>query len=149
MLKEAVDTTYIHFNRAKDNFDDIKNFSLDLTIYDDKEKIKTIDAFIFRFIKLQDFMGDKLFKEILKSTADYKDNMSLMDCLDKLEKLEIIENTEKWLKYRAVRNKLTHEYSTNQEDMVSGIALSLVYFEEIEIMLMNIIRYLKDKKLYN
>ncbi len=147
MLKEAVDTTYIHFNRAKDNFDDIKNFPLDLTIYDDKEKIKTIDAFIFRFIKLQDFMGDKLFKEILKSTADYKDNMSLMDCLDKLEKLEVIENTEKWLKYRAVRNKLTHEYSTNQEDMVNGIALSLVYFEEIEIMLMNIIRYLKDKKI--
>jgi len=62
VLKEAVDTTYIHFNRAKDNFDDIKNFPLDLTIYDDKEKIKTIDAFIFRFIKLQDFMGDKLFK---------------------------------------------------------------------------------------
>jgi len=73
--------------------------------------------------------------------------MSLMDCLDKLEKLEVIENTEKWLKYRAVRNKLTHEYSTNQEDMVNGIALSLVYFEEIEIMLMNIIRYLKDKKI--
>jgi len=147
VLKEAVDTTYIHFNRAKDNFDDIKNFPLDLTIYDDKEKIKTIDAFIFRFIKLQDFMGDKLFKEILKSTADYKDNMSLMDCLDKLEKLEIIDSAEKWIKYRTVRHKLTHEYSSNQGDMIAGISLALIYFEEIDMMLVKIRRYFEEKSL--
>ncbi len=69
-----------------------EGFLIDKSIYDDKEKIKTIDAFIFRFIKLQDFMGDKLFKEVLKSVGDYKDNMSLIDILDKLEKLEIIND---------------------------------------------------------
>ncbi len=62
MLKETIQTTFVHFNRAKDNVEDIKKFPVNITIYEDKEKIKTIDAFIFRFIKLQDFMGDKLFK---------------------------------------------------------------------------------------
>ncbi len=147
MLKETIQTTYVHFNRAKDNVDDIKNFSVDLTIYEDKEKIKTIDAFIFRFIKLQDFMGDKLFKEVLKAVGDYKDNMSLIDILDKLEKLEIIKNADHWINYRAIRNKLTHEYPDNQEEVIEGINLAIVYFEEINQILNGVMRYIEQKKL--
>ena len=75
MLNQIIETTYVHFNRAKDHHHDLKNFPVDLTIYEDKDKIKTIDAFIFRFIKLQDFMGDRLFKEILKRLGEYKDNI--------------------------------------------------------------------------
>jgi len=147
VLKETIQTTYVHFNRAKDNVDDIKNFSVDLTIYEDKEKIKTIDAFIFRFIKLQDFMGDKLFKEVLKAVGDYKDNMSLIDILDKLEKLEIIKNADHWINYRAIRNKLTHEYPDNQEEVIEGINLAIVYFEEINQILNGVMRYIEQKKL--
>jgi len=147
MLKETIQTTYVHFNRAKDNVEDIKNFSVDLTIYEDKEKIKTIDAFIFRFIKLQDFMGDKLFKDILKAVGDYKDNMSLIDILDKLEKLEIIKNADHWINYRAVRNKLTHEYPDNQEEILEGINLAIIYFEEINQILNGIMSYIEQKNL--
>ena len=66
MLKEALDTAYLHFNRAKDNYDEIIQLPIDIKIYNDKERIKTIDAFIFRFIKLQDFIGDKLFNRTFK-----------------------------------------------------------------------------------
>ena len=90
MLKEAIDTAYLHFNRAKDNYDEIVQSPIDLSIYKNKERIKTIDAFIFRFIKLQDFMGDKLFKALIKRLGEFQDNMSLIDVLDKLEKLELI-----------------------------------------------------------
>ena len=54
MLTEAIETSYLHLNRAKDNHQEMLRFSIDQTIYHDKEKIKTIDAFIFRFIKLQE-----------------------------------------------------------------------------------------------
>ncbi len=53
MLKESVNTSRLHYSRAKDNYDEIVKFPVDITLYNDKEKIKTIDAFIFRFIKLQ------------------------------------------------------------------------------------------------
>ena len=147
MLKETIQTTYVHFNRAKDNVEDIKKFPVNLTIYEDKEKIKTIDAFIFRFIKLQDFMGDKLFKDILKIVGEYKDNMSLIDILDKLEKLEIIKDADNWINYRAIRNKLTHEYPDNQEEVIEGINLAIIYFEEISQVLNNIMNYIEEKKL--
>ena len=147
MLNEIIKTTYMHFNRAKDNYNDIKEFSVDLTLYDDKEKIKTIDAFIFRFIKLQDFMGDKLFKEVLKKVGEYKDNMSLIDVLDKLEKLEIINDADHWINYRAIRNKLTHEYPNNQDEVIEGIRLAILYFEEISDMLDKIMSYVDEKSL--
>ncbi len=146
MLTEAIETSYLHLNRAKDNHQEMLRFSIDQTIYHDKEKIKTIDAFIFRFIKLQDYMGDKLFKEVLKSVGEYKDNMALIDCLDKLEKLEIIEQADQWMEYRAIRNKLTHEYSTNQSEMIEGIQLAMVYFIEINEILENINHYLQEKR---
>ncbi len=126
MLKETLDTAYLYFNRAKDNYDEIIKHSIDLSIYQDKEKIKTIDAFIFRFIKLQ----DKLFRIVLKSIGEYKDNMSLIDVLDKLEKLEIVNDTDQWIDFRNTRNKLTHEYSNNQEDVIEGIQLALQQKED-------------------
>lgn len=59
MLEETVKTTYLHFNRAYDNYQEILNYEMDVEIYENKEKIKTIDTFIFRFIKLQDVKGDE------------------------------------------------------------------------------------------
>jgi len=147
VLTEVIETSYLHLNRAKDNYEEMLQFSIDLTLYQDKEKIKTIDAFIFRFIKLQDFMGDKLFKEVLNAIGEYKDNMALIDCLDKLEKLEIIAQADRWMNYRVIRNKLTHEYSTNQEEMIAGIQLAMVYFKEINEVLNNINRYLQEKRI--
>jgi len=147
MLKESLETSYLHLNRADDNYQEMLGIAIDASLYEDKEKIKTIDAFIFRFIKLQDFMGDKLFKTLLKSVGEYKDNMALIDCLDKLEKLEIIKTADQWMNYRLVRNKLTHEYSTNQQEMLAGIQLAMLYFEEIKHILETINSYVQEKNL--
>lgn len=147
MLKESLDTSYLHLTRANDNYQEMLEFVIDASVYEDKEKIKTIDAFIFRFIKLQDFMGDKLFKTLLKSVGEYKDNMALIDCLDKLEKLDIIETADQWMNYRLIRNKLTHEYSSNQQEMLAGIQLAMLYFKEIKNILEAINRYVQEKKL--
>ena len=147
MLKESVDTSRLHYSRAKDNYDEIVQFPVDITLYNDKEKIKTIDAFIFRFIKLQDFMGDKLFKEILKSVGEYKDSMSLIDVLDKLEKLEIINDSDKWINFRILRNKLTHEYPDNQDDVIEGIKLAIEQFAEMKTILSDSIEYIDRKGL--
>ncbi len=147
MLKEMLQTVNLHLKRASDTYEDIQSITLDLEMFENRESVKTIDAFIYRFVKLQDYMGDKLFKEILKSLFEYKDNMSMLDVLSKLEKLEIISSEDRWLDYREVRNKLTHEYPDNEKDVLEGIKISLIYFKEIQIMIRNIEAYINENGL--
>ena len=92
-------------------------------------------------------MGDKLFKELLKRVGEYKDSMSLIDVLDKLEKLEIINDSDKWIDFRVLRNKLTHEYPDNTEDVIEGIKLAIAQFAEMKTILGDIIKYIEKKDL--
>jgi len=138
-MQELISKVNLHKNRAKQALQEIKQWDkLDCTIFDDFDKIKTIDSFIYRFIKLQDLMGEKLFKYFLDELGEYKETMSLLDMLDKLEKFEIIENAKEWLSYRKLRNKLTHEYPDNEEDLLEGITVSMEVFNKIELVLKNI-----------
>ena len=115
MLNEILEKVELHRKRAKQALDELTSWNgIDCKVFEDFEKIKTIDTFIYRFIKLQDMMGDQLFKIFLEKIGEYKDNMSLLDVLDKLEKLEIIDEAVTWMEYRKLRNKLTHEYPNNE-----------------------------------
>lgn len=142
MINDVIEKVELHKSRAKNALLEMKNWpSLNSDLFEDFEKIKTIDTFIYRFIKLQDMMGDKLFKIFLDEIGEYKDNMSLLDVLDKLEKFEIINDSYKWMEYRNLRNKLTHEYPNNEEDIIEGIQLAIIVFEDIEIIFENIVDY--------
>ncbi len=146
MIKDILKKIDLHRRRAQAALDEIKAWSsLTDDVFDDFEKIKTIDTFIYRFIKLQDMMGDKLFKIFLDEIGEYKDTMSLLDMLDKLEKFEIVDNAYRWMEYRKLRNKLTHEYPDNEDEIIEGIQLSIDVFDEIMMIVDEIIIYV-DKR---
>lgn len=148
MIGEIIEKVQLHQNRAKSALVEIKGWGeFDCEVYEDFEKIKTIDTFIYRFIKFQDMMGDKLFKIFLDEIGEYKDNMSLLDVLDKLEKFDIVSDAYSWMEFRNLRNKLTHEYPNNEQDIIDGIYLAMDAFEKIEIILDNIIQYKNLKNL--
>jgi len=83
---------------------------------DDTEVVKTIDSFIYRFTKIQDKMGEKLFPAILNEFQEYKPNMPLIDVLNKLEKFELIDNVDMWIDFRKLRNNLTHDYPNSGDN---------------------------------
>lgn len=146
MIYEIIKKAELHIKRAKAAMDEIKSWDfLDISIFEDFEKIKTIDTFIYRFIKTQDIMGDKLFRTLLNKIGEYKDNMSLLDILDKLEKLEIINSSNEWMEYRQLRNKLTHEYPDNENEVLEGIKIALEDFDNIMQTLNNIVNYINKK----
>lgn len=147
MLKAAIETASLHHHRAMSNYQEIKAYDLSISLFDETEKIKTIDAFIFRFIKLQDFMSEKLFRRLLEAVGEYKDSMSLLDVLDKLEKLKVLKDVDQWIAIRKLRNQLTHEYPDNREDVLDGIKMALAYFESIGNLLQSIIDYSHQKRL--
>ncbi|RZV40350.1 MAG: hypothetical protein EVJ48_00050 [Candidatus Acidulodesulfobacterium acidiphilum] len=148
MLEETLEIIDINIKRAESDYKEIKSWNaLMPQFFDDDNKRRVIDSFIFRFIKIQDLMGEKLFKEVLASLGEYKRNMSFIDILDKMEKLEIIDSADKWNDYRELRNGLSHEYPLNEEEIVKDIKLATTVFEDICNVYLNIIKYLKNKKI--
>lgn len=98
---------------------------------EDINRIKTIDSFIYRFGKIQDIMGEKLFPAFLEQLQEYNKSMSLIDILHKLEKLNVL-NTDDWIKIRQIRNTMTHEYPDNTDEIITTITSALEYFETMK-----------------
>ncbi len=83
-------------------------------------KISVIDQMIFRFSKLQDTMGEKVFPAILLLSGEEIKRMTFIDRLNRLEELELVDK-DRWMKLRKERNEIAHEYSYNIEEVVEGI----------------------------
>lgn len=102
---------------------------------------KTIDSFIFRFSKMQDSMGEKLFPSILILLGEDVRNKPFIDILNRLERLELISSADEWKKLRELRNILTHTYPWEKEDLLKGIKEALKVSEK----LVSIYETLKEK----
>jgi len=125
-------TLDLYFQRAEQAFREINQFNLDSSLFQDFEAIKTLDSFIYRFSKIQDYMGEKLFPAVLDMLGEYKSSLSFKDILNKLERLEIIPSANKWMNYREIRNTLTHEYPDKENELIEGIKLALSAYQEIK-----------------
>ncbi len=79
----------------------------------DPELAERLDAFVSRFGRLQDTVGDKLLPALLTSMAEKSGDA--IDNLDRAEKLGFIESAEAWMEMRRLRNQMVHEYI---EDLV-------------------------------
>lgn len=76
----------------------------------DDETVADIDQLLFRYNKLQDAMGQRLFPAILMLGGDWQDDDTFLDRLNLLEKRGAIPSAERWNELRAIRNQMTHEY---------------------------------------
>jgi hypothetical protein len=125
-LKEAVQLCKIHVERMSFAYEKtIKLFPLteEKFILIEPEELSFIDQLIFRFSKLQDCMGGKLFPAILENLGEEIIGVPFIDILSKLEKLNLLENTKDWLLLRETRNIVTHEYPFVTKEVIDGLNL--------------------------
>ncbi|MEI7831236.1 MAG: hypothetical protein WCI31_15770 [Prolixibacteraceae bacterium] len=87
----------------------------------DEETIGFLDQYIFRFSKLQDSMGSRLFPLTLEALAEPVADMAFIDMLNRLEKLEILDSALSWVQLRKVRNEIAHEYPSSLIERIEGI----------------------------
>ncbi|QEN05593.1 hypothetical protein EW093_13005 [Thiospirochaeta perfilievii] len=103
-----------------------------------------IDQLIFRFSKLQDTMGDKLFSSFLVLTGEDIKKMTFIDRLNRLEELAIINKNE-WITLRTYRNDIAHEYSFNQDEVVASINIIYEISDQLIVIYDLFIEYCKNK----
>lgn len=85
----------------------------------DDDLAERLDAFVSRFGRMQDTVGDKLIPALLKSMAEKPG--SALDNLNRAEKLGLLPSVEQWLDARNLRNKLIHEYVSDPEEFAAAL----------------------------
>jgi hypothetical protein len=74
----------------------------------DPELAERVEAFVGRFGRLQDTVGDKLLPTLLVALGEKP--AAAIDNLDRAERLGLIDSTDDWMTMRNLRNKMVHEY---------------------------------------
>jgi len=113
-----------HLQRIEEAYNDIKE-SIPLTVEKykilSKDEVQDIDQYLYRFSKLQDTLGQKIFKLMLKQYEELVEPIPFMDILNKLEKNNLLENVKEWIHLRDVRNKIAHQYDDEPYEMTNAI----------------------------
>lgn len=83
---------------------------------------ETLEAFVSRFGRLQDNLGDKLIPAMLRAIAEKTG--SALDNLNRAEKLGVLWSAKEWLAARNLRNLMVHEYQVTAEDFIQALHLA-------------------------
>lgn len=78
------------------------------TLREDADTSERVDAFVARFGRLQDTLGDKLLPRLLQWLAEPVG--PAIDNIAKAERLGLIGSGEQWVEARQLRNFMVHEY---------------------------------------
>jgi len=92
-------------------------------IIENTQNLAYSDQIIYRFSKLQDAMGAKLFKSLLLYQGENIDK-PFLDILNQLEKIDIVD-VEEWFEIRDLRNEIAHDYDES-DGLVINI-LNMIY----------------------
>jgi hypothetical protein len=75
---------------------------------EDLDLAERAEAFVGRFGRLQDTLGDKLLPLLLSALGE--SISSVIDNLDRAERLGIIKSADEWMVMRNLRNQMINEY---------------------------------------
>ena len=82
-----------------------------LGVEQDDDLAERIEAFVSRYGRLQDTLGEKLFPRLLELIGQR--GKTLLDILNQVERIGVLGDAQSWLEWRNLRNQLVHEYMEN------------------------------------
>ena len=95
-----------------------------------------LDAFVSRFCRLQDTLGDKLLPSYLNMQLEPIG--TVLDNLNRAEKLGLIASVADWIEARSLRNSLVHEYTEDVELLRQSILRALELTPMLETVTKNL-----------
>ena len=142
-LELHLEESNIHIDRLNDVLKTLKHLypltvdKLEMIPVEIKDKL---DVLAFRFSKLQDLLGSKIFREYLVVLQYPTEDKNFLELLKELEKEKLI-NIDKWSEFRGVRNSISHDYPSEEDEKIEAINYLI---ENVEYLI-NIIKKIKEK----
>ena len=85
----------------------------------DPDLAERVEAFVGRFGRLQDTVGDKLLPLLLSVLGEKVS--AAIDNLDRAERLGLINSADEWMTMRNLRNQMIHEYVEDPVVLISAL----------------------------
>ena len=147
-FKANIEEAQTHLNRLNQAFEKLEeHFRFPINkeelhkIENDFQLLAYCDQVIYRFSKLQDTIGAKLFKSFLLYQGETT-NKPFLDILNYLEKLDILE-VDEWFKLRDLRNSIAHDYENSSDENSDILNLIYTYKPKLETILNRMTKYLQ------
>lgn len=96
---------------------------------DDVDLAERVEAFVSRFGRLQDTLGDKLLPAYLAAHGERL--ATFMENLDRAERLGLISDAQAWLDMRRLRNQMVHEYVEDPLVLASALNAAHHFLSEL------------------
>lgn len=141
-LELHLEESSIHINRLIDVLNVLEklypltNNKLETISLENKDKL---DVLAFRFSKLQDLLGTKIFREYLIVLQYPTEDKNFLELLKELDKEKIID-IDIWSEFRGVRNSISHDYPFEEDEKLDAIN----YLIKNVKYLINITKKIKD-----
>jgi len=101
----------------------------------EEEEIKDkLDVIAFRFSKLQDLLGSKIFRIYLESINFETVNKSFLELLKELDKQGVVD-IDKWAEFRSVRNVIVPDYPYDFDEKIEAVNFIVKNVDELERIL--------------
>jgi len=147
-VTDNLEESYKHLSRLETAFYELeKKYGFPLTSEDFETLMKDVqhlaysDQTIYRFSKLQDCMGAKLFKSVLLYQGENV-NKPFLDILNRLESMDIID-VDEWFEIRDLRNEIAHDYDTNDKTALNVLNAIYKIKDELKHILNEITKVVK------
>jgi len=109
MLQETAKLELLHLQQTNQRLfaqawpqEEMANKMLDIDF------AERVDAFVARFGRLQDLLGDKYLPAWLRAVQEPVG--TALENLDRAEKLGLVQSADAWISVRKLGNQLVHEY---------------------------------------
>lgn len=120
---------FLYFQEAQKHIDKInlskevlkKHYPFTVDTLEELTEIENdkLDVLAFRFAKLQDLLGEKIFRNIL-NLMGYNTQKPFIEILGELEREGLID-IKKWIAIRNARNTISHEYPYQEDKIIEAI----------------------------
>ena len=119
-LARVVQRECVHLNQTTERLF-AQRFTVERakTVANDPELSERLEAFVSRFSRLQDTLGDKLIPQLLGALGEQQ--ATVMDNLDRAERLGWLSSADQWQAIRRLRNQMVHDYIEDLKILTSSI----------------------------
>jgi hypothetical protein len=132
-LRQARDTCTAHRDALRDALNDLRVLKLTAAELEQltKDDRRLLDQFAYRYTRLQDDMGARLFPAVLRALGEDIAAMPVLDRLIRLEQLGWLPSADEWSELRRIRNEFAHDYPETTAQRFERLQLALSAAEKL------------------